>query len=537
MTISIVAISSDVTDEQISRIGQKAVRDLNGDLFAVVETTASGARADIWKSTDDGETWTLATSDSGIGGASPGSTAESQIAVDRIDGALLLFRREGSKGQVFMHSRTTGGAWTAHGAIFGHSGSVFGDATDFQLIIDYASSSSIGSPARTTSRIHFYYRRVNPSTDRILYQNSRFGGGEDTIVITNEVTYHVGVVDPVGFPKVALLREPGAAPDYIQWWERPEGDDMDTPGSTWTSETVVQEGTAFVAPLRLESAILRAADTFAILFSEGNRPWIAEGVNWDTEQIKNDAVTPTISSSLRSRLSDTTGNKLHAFLERGAGANQVEVWQQVSANNWGREIPAENTLLTQHVSAIYLGHLDDSSGSPLLQPAAGMFVVGFESGTPNRTYSLFRSGEASWTPEEEPRPECAAQPTRASVVLTGEGSSAGAIPISPPDFVYAESTQWFTEAVRFETGHRARVSRFPDSRKRMRLRFSVLTEAERDSLLAFLDARSNSNEAFTFTLPDDETTITAVAVQETVIYRKRAPGVYAVEFDAEELII
>lgn len=118
--------------------------------------------------------------------------------------------------------------------------------------------------------------------------------------------------------------------------------------------------------------------------------------------------------------------------------------------------------------------------------------------------------------------------TRSHYVLTAEGSPATSFPDIAPHMEFRVSKVFQTSEVEFEAGYRAVIAVHPSGRRTVAVNFVAVNDADKDTLVDFLDARMADQETFDFTIPDTEEVVPVFIVDGRHQHSKIGPGVWSV---------
>lgn len=166
------------------------------------------------------------------------------------------------------------------------------------------------------------------------------------------------------------------------------------------------------------------------------------------------------------------------------------------------------------------------------------FYLENTSGSDRKIY-FFKSDDFAFPTLEdlvtEGPPSCPAEPDRASKALAGEGTASLTYP-QTPDMVFEERERFQTRKVESDHGYETTHSRFPASRRMWTATHFSISKTQRDTIMAFIEARLGAEEAFNFTLVETGGTVKVRFLPETIRAEKKAPDVYDVTFQLEELL-
>lgn len=124
---------------------------------------------------------------------------------------------------------------------------------------------------------------------------------------------------------------------------------------------------------------------------------------------------------------------------------------------------------------------------------------------------------------------------QASIAVLSEVSNdTGQTLTLPPAWIAEEIIRTEIDTFEFERGHVRRGLRFADQRRRWRVRATAITTAERDALLTFWDGQDGVEKSFSWA-PPNESALKVHFADDALDQVLRAPGVWSVEFDLEEL--
>lgn len=173
------------------------------------------------------------------------------------------------------------------------------------------------------------------------------------------------------------------------------------------------------------------------------------------------------------------------------------------------------------IANIYLGGL---SGVPADQNYAGLFCFrtpdqsspgGILSPVPPGSqrpevgkFDLFKISDNSVSGTIETEPSCAADPTLASIAISGEGTSAATLTIQP-DSSYVVDRAYVTNRLKMTSPQVVRHPRLSQARRFWRMTWTGRNTTTKDSLVSTFDALKGAVGVFTWTPPGGSATTMA----------------------------
>lgn len=120
------------------------------------------------------------------------------------------------------------------------------------------------------------------------------------------------------------------------------------------------------------------------------------------------------------------------------------------------------------------------------------------------------------------------------VAIAGEGSASQTFSWKP-DYMIPVIEKFEGERQGFEAGYVQTFPKFRKTRRTFDLRFMARDETEKDNILAFINSRVGSEEAFYFQPEDETANIKVCAIKDKVRVTKVSPDVYNISLDFEEI--
>lgn len=128
------------------------------------------------------------------------------------------------------------------------------------------------------------------------------------------------------------------------------------------------------------------------------------------------------------------------------------------------------------------------------------------------------------TIEGDPPYRAADTETRTHYTLTAEGSPATDFPSVQPQMEMRVSQRFETSKATFEAGYKATIAKYHTGRRSITVNFAVVDETDKDTLVAFLDARMADQGTFNFTLPEDDEEIPVFIIDGRHQHQKIGPS-------------
>ena len=104
-----------------------------------------------------------------------------------------------------------------------------------------------------------------------------------------------------------------------------------------------------------------------------------------------------------------------------------------------------------------------------------------------------------------------------------------------PSYATPIEEKFDTRKFEFEAGYEQSFPAFTKTRRSFKASFISIDETVRDAILAFIEARVGSTEAFYLTLPDETVPIKVCAIEDSVKSTKVNPDIFNVEITFLEI--
>lgn len=505
------------------------MRDYGGRLWAAFHDF-SNKKTDIWHSDDNGVTWSLDAMDTAVGDATF-SFDPSMLMVDSQNRLYLVRRGTSTPTTIQVWLRQASG-WTNIESI--NASTVDGGTQPCDARIDYTNRSTAGF-----ARIVAIYKRTANSS--LFVSDNRFIPGNVDLdpLLTGGDSLSFGsiAIDSSGKVHIATVFEDVL--DSTLNEVRYQTMSPSTPTVVSSPEVAADNSTGHPRATNVQLRLLSDGTPYIVFLADPtgsqDRAYYATrnqatGV-WTIEEVW-DGVTHTAHMIDHQAVSvDAFGTPFVLSVE----GNNPNFWERRGLNDWIKTELQSSGVAVPEVGATMADANYVVGGTRPARVFRGVAGVYFYKPTaPSTNVYYFNSAGVEFDEGFEPPYDCPAEPNRTSVVIAGEGSSAGAMPDIKPNFTYLEGKEFITSEFRYEVGYVGTVSVMQRGRRLFSVRFEKINQTDRDTLFNFFEARKNSFEPFDFTVPDDDEVVKVTIKEDSVRYIKNNPGVYSVIVELEE---